>query len=1500
MKTFIPVLFLSILCAGLFAQAPVYTASEFGVAGDSLYYSVVTGDSIQNLAYNQAGAGVNWNFSTLSPTVQVNDNYLNPLNSGYLRAFLTECAAAGNRPITCETDFVSLTNLAFRAMTRFQVSTFTFSNVVTEDYLNVNANTLTTNILGITTNVGGQAIPFTTTYIQPDVVHHFPIAYQSLDSSLSSYDINLTPFGVNFIYHAHEKRVNYDDAWGSLTTPYTTYPSTVREYSVVYHNDSAFYNGALVPVPSYITFEYSWFAPSYIGPVFTASGNLINRSQIFTNIAYLDAPVCLSPKAAERHEPYNPVIDVPGSITVNFNNLSIDANTYLWNFGDPASGGANTSASINPTHTYTDTGLYQLSLIACNTICIPERCDTFTYPLYVRDSGQVRAYFLAEPTLLCSGQQVNFVNLSAHATSYFWDFGDLGSSTAQSPQHKYASAGTYTVTLIAYGASGTDTATRTISVQSPPAPVINESGPTTFCSGNSVILYGSGGTIYQWSNGQLGSSITVGRSGSYYVTATNSCGTASAGPVVVTVNTPVDTLVAAGDTIQCYGDSVLLKANTGSGLVYKWRRDGEILEGVTTSSYEAKATGYYTVNVTENGCMGLSNPVTVIINPQINAAITAPGGTNICSGSNQQLKASPIAAGFTYQWQYNGTNIPGATSATYNATAAGTYTAVVSRNQCSAVSNSIITTLTTTPSPVISYQGNPTICSGSNIYFTTSAGNGYTFQWQQNGQAIGGATSQYYYASVAGTYTVVVSDNGCSATSPGVGLTVNPTPLANAGPNQSLVACSGGSVTIGSAATGGTSPYTYLWTPSSGLNGDTTTATTSVSNLGSTTTYTLLVTDAKGCQATSSTTVTVTGNALTASITAVGDSDWCVGSGGSISLAVIPSAGSNFTYNWSPATGLSSANTASTIASPTVAGTYVYTALVTNAGGCQASAAITVQVVAVPVATITALDTTAPCQGDSVLLAATPGAGYTYQWLNNSEPIQGSTDINYTTTEAGNYSVSVTSGICSATSGAVAVTVRPNPSASISTAGGNVICAGISLTLQAQSGNGYTYQWYENDYGIGGANSETYSATDSASYYYIVGLNGCYQQSDSVVLTVNPYPQDSVAVNGPAQYCAGQSTTLSASTGAGYTYQWQANGQTLAGANTSSYAVDSTGTYTVAVTALGCTSNSLGVDITVYAYPVATITSDSSLNFCQGDSVTLAADTGTGFTYQWQVNGDTIDGALGSSFVANDTGSYNVAITQNGCTSQSNALYVNVLPLPFAFATAPNNDYMCPGGSTVIHASTGLNYTYQWIVYPNSPLAGATADSFVVTSPGTYSVIISAAGCVTPSNYVPITLDPLPTITQNGDVLTASAGSNFQWYQDSLTIIPGATQQSYSPANADTFNVMLTDLTGCTQESASFVYWPAGINTVNAAPHISMYPNPAHDAVNVIVNSTNEGNITLKLYDLLGSRIRSIYEGKIYSGDNYYNVSLSGLPQGVYILSIYDGQNTVTEKLVKE
>ncbi len=145
------------------------------------------------------------------------------------------------------------------------------------------------------------------------------------------------------------------------------------------------------------------------------------------------------------------------ALTVNFTDLSSGSiDDWLWDFGD-----GNNSTSRNPSHTYTEVGIYTVSL----TIFFDGESNTKTIVDYIeviQPPDPPEADFTSDVTTGEDPLVVNFTDLSTNdAVSWYWEFGDGSWSTLQNPNYLYYVPGVYTVSLTSTGIGGTsDTETK--------------------------------------------------------------------------------------------------------------------------------------------------------------------------------------------------------------------------------------------------------------------------------------------------------------------------------------------------------------------------------------------------------------------------------------------------------------------------------------------------------------------------------------------------------------------------------------------------------------------------------------------------------------------------------------------------------------------------------------------------------------------------------------------------------------------------------------------------------------------------------------------------------------------------------------------------------------------------------------------------------------------------------------------------------------------------------
>lgn len=467
-----------------------------------------------------------------------------------------------------------------------------------------------------------------------------------------------------------------------------------------------------------------------------------------------------------------------------------------------------------------------------------------------------------------------------------------------------------------------------------------------------------------------------------------------------------------------------------------------------------------------------------------------------------------------------------------------------------------------------------------------------------------------------------------------------------------------------------------------------------------------------------------------------------------------------------------------------------------------------------PPASIAAVGAVTFCQGDSVKLNANTGTGYTYQFSRNNTAITGATNASYTAVSSGNYRVKVTgpSG-CSTTSAPVAITVNPLPTATLTPGSATTFCIGNSVVLSANTGTGFSYQYFRNDSLISGASASSITASTTGRYRVkVINNNGCSDTSASVFVTVNPLPVATLTPSGNVSICQGRSVTLSANTGTGLVYAYFKNNVIINGATSSTYVATSAGTYKVRVTnANGCSRTSATVTVAVLPSPTATLTAAGPTTFCAGGSVVLNANTGTGLSYQFFRNNVLLPTTT-SAHTAIQAGTFKVVVTNaGGCRDTSATITVIRNPLPTAIITPAGSTSFCDGADVTLNANTGAGLSYQWKKDTVS-ISGATSSSFIASTSGNYTVkVTNASGCSKTSNGVAILVNAAPTVSVlptnaaycSGDSVALTATSNtmyFQWYKGNTAIL-GAESSTYFASQPGVYSVVAISFIGCTETS---------------------------------------------------------------------------------------------------
>ncbi|HMN05858.1 MAG TPA: PKD domain-containing protein [Flavobacteriales bacterium] len=340
-------------------------------------------------------------------------------------------------------------------------------------------------------------------------------------------------------------------------------------------------------------------------------------------------------------------------LTVNFTQYSIGVHNWHWDLGD-----GNVSTDADVTHTYSLAGVYTATLFGDNG------CSFDTVSVDITVHATPVADFTVAPGLFCEGTPIQFTNNTPAPAGLTWDFGDGSTSTLSAPQHGYANAGTYNVTLSV--ASTTTpcpaTATQTVHVLATPVAAIAGS-PLSGCTPLQVQFQGGGTNtdFQQWdfgdgnTSGATNPAHTFAAAGNFQVQLIaenlNGC-TDTATVDIVAFPLPSASFTLAEDQ-HCGVPAAVQLTNTSSGAVdYAWDLGNGSTSGLNDPVATYTQTGTYTITLTASnqyGCTAQDQGV-YTVHPMPIAAFGAEP-MPACAGYPVSFNNYSVDA-FSYVWSF--------------------------------------------------------------------------------------------------------------------------------------------------------------------------------------------------------------------------------------------------------------------------------------------------------------------------------------------------------------------------------------------------------------------------------------------------------------------------------------------------------------------------------------------------------------------------------------------------------------------------------------------------------------------------------------------------------------------------------------------------------------------------------------------------------------------------------------------------------------------------------
>ncbi len=1090
-------------------------------------------------------------------------------------------------------------------------------------------------------------------------------------------------------------------------------------------------------------------------------------------------------------------------------------------------------------------------------------------------------------------------------------------------------------------------------------------GGSLDCNVQSVQISGSSdmeNVIYSWTgpNGFTSNeqNPVVTEGGTYTLTVTNpDSGCPISASAEVNVDSVIPDISVAGGSITCANASVQLSASsTTEGVAYQWTGPEEVAYDIPGP--EVSQVGSYSLTITApNGCQ---NSATLVVQEDLEAPVANAGENDVlnCNASNLVLNGSASSTGvnFTYSWTTeNGNILSDENTLTPTLDAPGIYTLNVQNtdNGCEA-SNSVEITLVSSIVAEISELLDVNCPGDSNGSATISASQGappYTYAWSN------GETTTTTTGLSTGIYTVTITDSeNCYEIS---SVTISqPEALAA---NVSTTAQSAYGLDDGMASctpTGGTAPYSYIWS-----NGATT---SNLENLapGS---YSLTIEDSNGCTSSQTVTVSSFDCLVSANVQATNISCNSVNDG---ALSVSVAGGTDpLSILWSDGSEGADINNL-------VPGNYDVT--VTDANNCPFVASASISEPAVLQANASWTDESAADAVDGTATANPTGgtAPYMYQWSN------GSTEVTISDLVPNEYSVTIADANDCTTVQTFSV-VPFSCTLSIDYTFVNVSCFGandgqISLNLDGGIAP-YSYNWSTGDStpSVTSLASGTYeiTVTDDKNCPAIVQVE--VEEPTELITTISKI-QDAQCIGGNDG-----SITVEVEGGTGeYTYSWS-NGAT---SNTVSFLPP--GSYTVTVNdSNGCESiNEAEVvfedvtlptvvpqDVTVYlnengytfitpdmldmnssdncgiaemtvdvnefdcsnigvntvslfvedvnensnsAMTTVTVLDDMApVAVAQNLSVTLNEEGLASIDVAMVDDGSYDNCGIQSielsqySFNCQDAGENTINLTvtdKSGNMNTTTALITVTVPDPMDIDEVTFTDVLCAegvdGSASVSILNGSAPYSYTWS-------NGLTESDISGLSAGTYEVVVTdAMGCIVTTTIeiaepaaIEMTINAITNDTDNSNSGAIEIGINggtgeytFQWSTLDGEVV--STEEDPTGLSAGDYIVIIADANGCTYSSD-----PITVDNVvdiwdrQINPEFTLIPNPTKGITTLSVNHLTE-DAYLTISSITG---KAVFNPQLITAQTLRKeIDLSNFASGIYFVQLRTSDNIITKRLI--
>ena len=419
------------------------------------------------------------------------------------------------------------------------------------------------------------------------------------------------------------------------------------------------------------------------------------------------------------------------------------------------------------------------------------------------------------------------------------------------------------------------------------------------------------------------------------------------------------------------------------------------------------------------------------------------------------------------------------------------------------------------------------------------------------------------------------------------------------------------------------------------------------------------------------------------------------------------------------------------------------------------------------------------CQGGTLNFDGSGSSAFAYDWAFTNATPAASIDqnpIGITFNSFGNQTVTLTvENSCGDTdTETINVQVDEPVLPVISASGPTTICGNETITLSTLAGG--TLQWRLDGSDITGETSSSLTVSLSGTYTIVANNGVCTNESLPVVVTVNPVPTAAILTT-DTEVCVNEGLMLEADPSFD-AYSWSESGVQLTSTVNYNVITSNAGTfnYELIVTLNGCDSEPLALTVSVFEYPVVSITPAGPLDLCPGDEIILSS-VNTHEIYQWYENSLPTSTASTVNIAYQQANIVTLEATDNGCTSISAPLLLTSHPVATVATWSPPNYSennvlpTCLTEHPILGVSDGP--VIQWY-QDGTAVAGANGLIYTATADGEYYFTASLTG------ECPITSDTITVDVAIDMSIETTASKDTACEGEIVEIIPTGNFVSYS------------------------------------------------------------------------------------------------------------------------